>query len=134
MSGISSYSQSKNVVIDSRLKDIYSDSHLNNLQINAPGKIAYYNFFLNNYCSVEKAAPTNAVYKGDVSEIKAKIGTNWMVDSNSFDIKTFNMLKFHIPLELDNKIYYSIGESNTFLVFVSINEFSNNYQSQNTTK
>lgn len=129
-----SFSQNNDVVIDSRLKEIYSETELNKLIKDAPDKIAYYNLYLNNYCSVEKSAPANSIYKGDVSIIKANLGSNWVVDSNSFDIKSFNMLKFFIPLEIDKKIYYSIGNSNTFLVFISVVEFSNIYKSQNTSK
>ncbi len=129
-----SFSQNNNVVIDPRLKQIYSEAELNKLKKEAPDKIAYYNLYLNNYCSVEKSAPTNGIYKGDVSIIKANLGSNWVVDPNSFDIKSFNILKFHIPLEIDKKIYYSIGNSNTFLVFISITEFSNIYKNQSSSK
>ena len=133
-SNIIAYSQSKKPIPDPRLKEVFSESEIAKRLESAPDKIVYYNFYLNNYCSVEKTAPANSLFKGDVSEIKAKSGSSWIIDADHFDIKSFNMLKFKIPLELDKKIYYTIGNTNTFLVFISVNEFSSKYKSQNISK
>mgnify|MGYP001240601447 CR=1 FL=1 len=134
LTNIMAYSQSKKVTPDPRLKEVFTEKEIADRMDVAPEKIDYYNFYLSNYCSVETSAPANGVLKGDVSEIKSKPGYNWVMDSKSFDIQSFNMLKYRIPLELDKKIYYTIGNSNTFLVFISINEFSYKYKSQNITK
>lgn len=131
---IVAYSQSNKPIPDPRLKEVFSESKIANLMEVAPEKISYYNLLLTSYCSVEKSAPANGVFKGDVSTINAKPGSSWTIDANTFDINTFNMLKFKIPLELNNKIYYTIGKTGDFLVFISISEFSNINKSKNTSK
>jgi hypothetical protein len=124
------FSQNKKPVPDSRLKEIYSARQIDDLLAISPEKIEYYNFFLNNYCTVEQIEPIDGLLMGDINTIKTKEGILSNLDASSFDIKTFNMLKYYIPLNLDKKIYYKIGDTNTFLVFISITEFTKKSKTQ----
>ena len=124
------FSQIKKPIPDARLREIYSARQIDDLLASAPDKIVYYNFFLNNYCSVEQTEPIDGLLMGDINTIKTKEGALSTLDASSFDIKSFNMLKYYIPLNLDKKIYYKIGDTNTFLVFISINEFAKKRKTQ----
>jgi len=124
------FSQNKKPVPDARLSEIYSARQIDDLLALSPDKIEYYNFFLNNYCTIENTEPVDALLMGDINTIKTKEGLLNTLDASSFDVKTFNMLKYYIPLNLDKKIYYKIGVTNTFLVFISIQEFTKKRKTQ----
>lgn len=127
------FSQSNKVIPDPRLKDVLSESKINKLQTYSPSKLEYYNFLLNNYCTIEKTIPANGIFKGDISTIKPLNGVT-SLNSETFNIKTFNIYKYEVGLELDYPIYYSIGNTNSYLVFLSVREFSKRYKSQNKSK
>ena len=127
------FSQTNKIIPDPRLKDVLSESKIIKLQTNAPSKLEYYNFLLNNYCTVEKEKPLNGIFKGDISSIKPINGVV-ALNPETFDIKTFNIYMYEVGLDLDKLVYYSIGNTNSYLVFLSVREFSKRYKSQNKSK
>ena len=116
------FSQNTNKVIpDSRLYQCFEKSYVDNLLMNNPEKIAYYNFYLDHSYYTASLKATKEVLGKDIHALlkKSKAGklTDIKFNEVAYDKKTFNVLQYNFETGEMSTPNYIWNEAGIVIVF-----------------
>jgi len=122
----SAFAQVK-IVPDSRLYQCFSKEYIQEVQLNNPKLLAYYNFYLDNSYFISKTNSTKKMDIPSISNVKYK-ESDKQFDENikDFSMKTFNPLKYDFKIEKNVYSHYSLGNGDV-IVFYPLKRFMKKY-------
>ncbi len=89
----------KKIVPDARLYQCFENSYIDDLLVNNPEQIAYYNYYLDHSYYVASLNAPKQVIGTDIHTVvqKSKVGkpTNIKFNLTTYNVKTFNVLKYN---------------------------------------
>lgn len=123
---------------DARLYECMSRDYLQQLSAQKSELILYYNYYLEHSFYVVSLKSEKPVTGTDIHTIKYSkdAGKTGLFDEKSFDLKTFNVMKYDFPRQLDGFNTYVWDEAGVALVFYPVRHFQSQfkYYQKNTLK
>jgi hypothetical protein len=127
MTAMNAWSQSTTVKPDARLKQIMDASTLEQISLQKPELILYYNYYLDNAFYVAKLNNEKPVTGTDIHTVGIK-GKSGKFAETTFDQQRFNVLKYDFNRELDRFVTYVWKEAGVALVFYPQRHFQAAFQ------
>jgi hypothetical protein len=127
------YSQNKvNIAPDSRLYECFDSSYIQQMQINNPSLLSYYNFYLDNsfyVVSLQKPKPVTGedIHKITLNEDLSK-GQSIYFNETIYNSEKFNVLKYAFKTQDINFTTYIWKEANIAIVFLPRKKITEEYQ------
>lgn len=117
--------QQNPLIPDARLKAVYSESDLQNMQDFRSFKIAVLNYYLDNMYYLSETLPAEVELVGDITTLNKRNSLETFDENlDVFAQKTFNPYLYAFSIPYDKSIAYSLGEQG-YLVVYSRQEYQN---------
>jgi len=113
---------------DSRLYEVFGKDFIDNLVKTDPGKVSFYNFYLENSYYTTTLNLPKPVTGTDIHTVSQKNNNSKFFSEKIFNKKTFNPLKYDFKVDQSNFTSYIWHEAGIAIIFHPMNHIQADYK------